>query len=165
MLETACTGPVNTVPRAMYPLIRPLWQEDLDAVLKIEKASYPYPWTRGIFSDCLRVGYACFGLQTGEKLTGYSVHNWAVGESHLLNLCVHPDYQKQGYGSLLLEHAISHARSLDCHVMFLEVRPSNSDAGRLYLRRGFEEVGQRPAYYQSAEGREDALVMRLDLVD
>ena len=148
----------------MYPLIRPLWPEDLDAVLKIEKASYPFPWTRKIFSDCLRADYACFGLQTGEILAGYSVHNWGVGESHLLNLCVHPDHQKQGHGSLLLEHAISHARSLDCHVMFLEVRPSNSDATRLYRRRGFEEVGQRPAYYQATGGREDAVVMRLDLV-
>ena len=65
---------------------------------------------------------------------------------------------------MLLEHSISHARSLDCHVMFLEVRPSNVDAGRLYLLRGFEEVGTRPSYYQSKGGREDALVMRLDLV-
>jgi ribosomal-protein-alanine N-acetyltransferase len=150
--------------QAMHPLIRPLWPEDLDDVIRIEEASYPFPWTRGIFRDCLRAGYACFGLQTGDALAGYSVHNWGVGESHLLNLCVHPDRRQQGYGSLLLEHSIGHARSLDCHVMFLEVRPSNDDASRLYLRRGFEVVGERPAYYQASAGREDAVVMRLDLV-
>ena len=151
--------------RTVHPLIRPLWPEDLDAVLKIEEASYPYPWTRGIFNDCLRVGYACFGLQAGEVLAGYSVHNWGAGESHLLNLCVHKGFQRLGYGSLLLEHAIGHARALDCHVMFLEVRPSNSNASRLYQRRGFEVVGKRPAYYQAEGGREDAMVMRLSLVD
>jgi ribosomal-protein-alanine N-acetyltransferase len=48
--------------------------------------------------------------------------------------------------------------------MFLEVRPSNMDAERLYRRRGFEEVGFRPAYYQAEGGREDALVMQLDLL-
>lgn len=147
------------------PLIRPLWPEDLDEVLKIEELSYPFPWAREVFSDCLRVGYACFGLQAGQKLVGYSVHNWGVGESHLLNLCVRPDCQGQGYGNLLLTHAIGHARSLDCHVMFLEVRPSNRDASRLYIKRGFKVIGQRPAYYQAASGREDALVMRLDLLE
>ena len=148
----------------MFPLIRSLWVEDLDDVLKIELMTYPYPWTRGIFKGCLRAGYACFGLQLGNELVGYSVSNWGVGESHLLNLCIHPRLQKQGYGKMLLEHSINHAVSLDCHVMFLEVRPSNTDAGNLYRRRGFEEVGLRPAYYQTEGGREDALLMRLDLV-
>ena len=148
----------------MFPLIRSLWVEDLDDVLKIELMTYPYPWTRGIFKGCLRAGYACFGLQLGNELVGYSVSNWGVGESHLLNLCIHPRLQKQGYGKMLLENSINHAVSLDCHVMFLEVRPSNTDAGNLYRRRGFEEVGLRPAYYQTEGGREDALLMRLDLV-
>lgn len=146
------------------PLIRPLGVEDLDEVMCIENASYPFPWSRGIFADCLRVGYACFGLQVGARLIGYSVHNWGAGESHLLNICVHPDEHRKGYGQLLLDHAIAHSISLDCHVMFLEVRPSNLDAVRLYQRRGFVVVGERPAYYQAENGREDAIVMRLDLV-
>ena len=148
----------------MFPLIRSLWVEDLEEVLKIETMTYPYPWTRGIFDGCLRAGYACFGLQMGNELVGYSVSNWGVGESHLLNLCIHPRWQKQGLGKMLLDNSISHAVSLDCHVMFLEVRPSNTDAGHLYRKRGFEEVGLRPAYYQTEGGREDALVMRLDLI-
>lgn len=147
----------------MYPLIRPLFPEDLVDVIRIEKECYPYPWTAGIFRECLRVGYACFGLQLGDDFAGYSISNWAVGECHLLNLCIDSRFQKQGYGKTMLEHCIGHAVSLDCHVMFLEVRPSNVDAAQLYLKRGFEEVGSRPAYYQAEDGREDALVMRLDL--
>lgn len=149
----------------MYPLVRALRSQDLDAVIQIEQASYPFPWTRGIFEECLRAGYACFGLQLDTFLVGYSVYNWGAGESHLLNLCIHPDWQKKGYGKILLEHSISHARSLECHVMFLEVRPSNVDAAVLYRRRGFEEVGTRPAYYEALAGREDAVVMRLDLLE
>lgn len=149
----------------MYPLIRPLAVENLDAVLAIENTNYPFPWTHGIFLGCLRAGYACFGLHLGDDLAGYSVSNWGAGESHLLNLCVHPNWQKQGFGKMLLDHSIGHARSLDCHVMFLEVRPSNTDAGRLYRQRGFEDVGTRPAYYQAEGGREDAMVMRLDLLE
>ena len=111
------------------------------------------------------MGYACFGLQLDDQLVGYTISNWGAGESHLLNLCIQPDHRKQGFGKILLEHSIGHARALDCHVMFLEVRPSNVDAGRLYSLRGFTEAGSRPAYYQAKDGREDALVMRLDLVD
>lgn len=149
----------------MYPLIRSLFLEDLDDVVKIERACYPFPWTLGIFKECLKAGYACFGLQLGDDFAGYTICNWGVGESHLLNLCIKPRWQKQGYGKMMLDHSISHSRFLDCHVMFLEVRPSNTDAGNLYRQRGFEEVGKRPAYYQDEKGREDALVMRLDLLD
>lgn len=131
---------------------------------EIEQLSYPFPWTPEIFRGCLRAGYACFGLQMGDELVGYSISNWGAGESHLLNLCIHPRWRKQGLGRTLLEYSITHARALDSQVMFLEVRPSNVDAGKLYRQRGFVEVGKRPAYYQAEGGREDALVMRLDLV-
>lgn len=149
----------------MYPLIRPLLSEDIEGVLRIEQACYPFPWTEEIFNGCLKAGYSCFGLLLGSDLAGYTISNWGAGECHLLNLCIQPKWQKQGFGKMMLDHSINHARSLDCHVMFLEVRPSNTDAGQLYLRRGFEEVGKRPAYYQAEGGREDALVMRLDLLD
>ena len=148
----------------MYPLIRSLWIEDLDQIVEIEKSSYPFPWTHGIFKGCLRAGYACFGLQLGEDLVGDAISNWGAGESHLLNLCIYSKFRRQGFGKILLEHSVSHARALNCHVMFLEVRPSNVDAGHLYRLRGFTEVGFRPAYYQAEGGREDALLMRLDLI-
>lgn len=144
-------------------MIRALAPGDLDQVVETERASYPFPWTRGIFEDCLRAGYACFGLWVDGRLGGYTVQNQGAGEAHLLNLCVHPDFQGQGLGRLLLQHAIRQARSLDCDVMFLEVRPSNARAGQLYERAGFEVVGERPAYYPATGGREDAVVMRLDL--
>lgn len=149
--------------QSLHPLIRPLHPADLEAVLAIEEANYPFPWTRGIFDECLRVGYGCFGLQLGRDLGGYSIHNWGADEAHLLNLCVHPQWQRHGFGGMLLEHAISHAVGLGCEVMFLEVRPSNPDAARLYRRRGFREIGRRPAYYRASGGREDAIVMRMAL--
>ena len=149
----------------LHPVIRPLKPADIGEVVAIEEASYPFPWTRGIFEDCLRVGYACFGAVVSGRLVAYSVHHWGAGEAHLLNLCVHPEFRHRGLGRLMLDHAIDHAQCLDCMVMFLEVRPSNPGAIRLYLDRGFEEIGERPAYYPAAEGREDAVVMRLDLID
>jgi ribosomal-protein-alanine N-acetyltransferase len=146
-----------------HPLIRRLGFEDVDRVYQIEKLAYPFPWTRGLFVDCLRAGYACFGLQMGKVLAGYAIFNWAADEAHLLNLCVHPDWQHRGYGSLLLEYTINHVARLGNESVFLEVRASNSRAAGLYENRGFAIIGQRPAYYQAGESREDAIVMRLNL--
>jgi len=165
----------------IHPLIRPLSWGDLDRIMEIELAAYPFPWSRGIFGDCIRVGYDCWGLQLGPSLVGYSVQTDAAGETHLLNLCVEPGWQRRGFGGVLLENAIRTALKHGCGSMFLEVRPSNPAGIALYEKRGFVVIGRRPGYYssngaggpgqgepnseQESTGREDALVMRLDLAD
>ena len=80
-------------PDKPHPLIRRLDTKDVDLIYEIEQLAYPFPWSRGVFEDCLRVGYACFGLQIGKVLSGYTIFNGAAGEAHLLNLCRHPDWQ------------------------------------------------------------------------
>jgi ribosomal-protein-alanine N-acetyltransferase len=145
------------------PRIRPMRAEDLPEVAAIERASYDYPWTEGIFRDCLRVGYTCRVLADGDTPVGYAVLSAAAGEAHLLNLCVRADRRRAGYGRLLLDHVLEAARAEGAKLLFLEVRPSNGDARRLYARAGFREIARRPRYYQSASGREDALVLALDL--
>jgi len=150
-------------PDKAHPLIRRLDLEDIDRIFEIEQIAYPFPWTREVFVDCMRVGYACFGLQMGKDLAGYTIFNWAANEAHLLNLCIHPDWQHRGYGSLLLEYAINHMARLENKLIILEVRASNPRATNLYQNRGFRVIGRRPSYYQAGEGREDAIVMRLDI--
>lgn len=158
---------MSAEPSPFHPLLRPLGPGDLDHVMEIELAAYPFPWTRGIFKDCLRVGYDCWGLQLGSRLAGYSVQSDAAGESHLLNLCVDPAWQRRGFGRMLLENAVRIARSHRCASMYLEVRPSNPAGFALYAAQGFEVIGRRPDYYSArtadGQGREDALVMRLFL--
>jgi ribosomal-protein-alanine N-acetyltransferase len=150
-------------PKTLHVMVRNLTEEDLDRLIEIEHAAYPFPWTRGIFADCIRVGYDCTGLQVGPALIGYTIQSLAAGENHLLNLCIEPGWQGNGYGNLMLDHAIRLAGEKNCSCMFLEVRPSNPAGMGLYERKGFSIVGQRPGYYRSADGREDAMVMRLDL--
>jgi ribosomal-protein-alanine N-acetyltransferase len=146
-----------------HPLIRRLGMEDVDQIYKIEQLAYPFPWSRSIFVDCMNVGYPCYGLQMAKNLAGYTIFSFAAGEAHLLNLCIHPDWQYRGYGSLLLEYTINHVARCDSEAIFLEVRESNIRAAKLYLNRGFKIIGRRPSYYQNDEKREDAIVMRLKL--
>lgn len=148
---------------AVAPRIRPMRQEDVAAVMKVELAAYPFPWTEGIFRDCLRVGYHCWVLEVDSTLAGYAVWSVAAGEGHVLNLCVAPSQQGRGLGRVLLRHLIEQAGSQGAEALFLEVRPSNVPALRLYDSMGFGEIDRRRNYYPAARGREDAVVMALYL--
>jgi len=138
---------------------RPMQEADLTDVIEIERRSYPYPWTRTIFSDCLRAGYSCWVCERQGIIEGYGVISVAAGESHLLNLCVRPEALQQGIGRKLLKHFVSVARRHGAEVVFLEVRPSNRAALALYGKNGFNELGVRKDYYPTEGGREDALIL------
>ncbi len=144
--------------------LRPMGASDIAAVMAVELAVYPYPWTEGIFRDCLRVGYCCWVADSADGIAGYFVLSVAGGEAHLLNLCVAPTSQGTGLGRRLLRHALRLAREHGTDTIFLEVRPSNAAAIALYRDSGFVEVGLRRGYYPASKGeREDALVLALVL--
>jgi len=138
---------------------RPMQMADLTEVMEIERRSYPHPWTRLIFSDCLHAGYSCWVCERQEIIQGYGIISIAAGEAHLLNLCVRPESQRQGIGKKLLVHLFTLARHHDAEIMFLEVRESNATARRLYDKAGFNELGTRKDYYPAGAGRENALIL------
>ncbi len=138
-------------------------EADLAAVLALEARCYAFPWTEGIFRDCLRVGYFCSVLEIDYLLAGYGVISSAAGEAHLLNLCVREEFRCRGLGQRLLDHLLDLASHSGARLVFLEVRPGNTAAIRLYETMFFQQIGMRRGYYQAEGGREDALVMRRDL--
>lgn len=144
--------------------IRPMNEADLDKVMAIEPHTYEYPWTRGIFRDCLRVGYSSWVIENEQgDIDGYGVMSVGAGEAHILNLTVTPEMQGQGLGKMLLNHFIDTARYHSLDTLLLEVRPSNKTAVALYVKTGFNEVGTRKDYYPAKHGREDALILALAL--
>jgi len=141
----------------------PLGDPDIDEMAAIEKGVFPYPWTRGNFVDSLASGYSAWGCRVAGELVGYFVLMIAVDEAHLLNISVLGKRQRMGFGTRLLECAMSAARRAGASSVLLEVRPSNASALALYRRSGFRQIGLRRGYYPAAEGREDALVLRREL--
>ncbi len=152
---------MSAILKAPLPRFRPMQSEDLDRVAEIERQVYEFPWSRGIFGDCLRVGYSCWVMQLDGAIAGYGVVSSGAGEAHILNLCIAPEYQHQGYGRRLLNRLLDLARWYHARSVFLEVRPSNHRAIRMYETLGFACVGRRPNYYPAQQGREDALIMVL----
>lgn len=146
--------------------LRPMRESDLDAVMAIENRAYPFPWTRGIFRDCLQAGHAIWVVESDAALLGYGVLGIAAGEAHVLNLCIAPEAEGRGHGRRLLRALLRVARGGGAMRVFLEVRPSNPRAIALYHAEGFNEIGRRPRYYPAPNhGREDAIVMALELLD
>lgn len=143
---------------------RGMLTNDLRQIMAIESCAYDFPWSRGIFEDCLRMGYSNWVLPgPDDEVIGYVLMSYAVDEGHILNLCVHQRLRGQGYGQQLLNHILAQARKSELVRVLLEVRPSNTAAQALYGAAGFRQIGQRPRYYPSPEGREDAIVLAKNL--
>jgi ribosomal-protein-alanine N-acetyltransferase len=151
--------------------IEPMRAADLDAVLQIERASFATPWSRQAFLHELernRVAGLWVARGTrgnepgGVDVVGY-LCLWAVAdEVHVTNLAVHPEWRGEGIGRFLLGTLLAYHRGQGARRAFLEVRPGNAEARRLYQGLGFHEVGRRRGYY--VDTGEDALLLeaRLD---
>lgn len=139
-------------------------EDDLDAVMEIEQRAYPFPWTRGVFQECLRADYPTWVVHRQGRIIGYGMLSIAADEAHLLNVCAAPEEQGRGYGRRLVHALLQMAQRRGAQRVFLEVRPSNTAALALYHTEGFNEIGRRPRYYPANSGREDAIVMAKELL-
>lgn len=139
-------------------------EADLDAVTAAEAELHAFPWSRVNFSDSLSSGYGAWLARVGEELAGYAVVMPVVDEAHLLDISILRPWQGQGYGAEFLEFLFLRARDEGMHAMLLEVRPSNTAALALYKRAGFRKIGLRKGYYPALQGREDAIVMVMNLL-
>lgn len=136
---------------------------DLDQVLAIERVSFVTPWTRAAF--CYEIEQnkvaRCITMRSADRVVGYLCF-WEIGhEIHITNLAVHPEWRRQGVGRRLLAFAMAEGRARGVTLAFLEVRPSNAQALKLYQSLGFQVIGRRTGYY--FDTGEDALVMEARL--
>lgn len=158
---------VATAPEMFASLpqvqIRTMTEADVPCVAALERASYPFPWSEGIFRDCVRVGYACRVVTLDTGIIAYAVMSLGAGEAHILNICVGDLFRYRGLGRQLLNYLLEQAAASGAGDAFLEVRPTNTTAIRLYQSMGFGQVGVRKGYYQAVGGREDAAVFKLGL--
>jgi ribosomal-protein-alanine N-acetyltransferase len=145
------------------PVIDPMAVDDLDEVLAIERLSFQTPWSRGAFRYELTQNRVarCLVVREGRVLSGY-LCLWEIGrEVHITNLAVDPARRRRGLARLLLGSVLEDARSRTLDMVFLEVRPTNEEALKLYESLGFRVIGRRKGYY--FDTGEDALVMEAPL--
>ena len=144
-------------------VVRAMAHEDLPEIMVNERAAYPIPWSEQVFIESIDGRNDCRVLVDGKTILGHCVTSSILDEFHLLNLCIAPSHSRQGLGRYLLKYLIELAASASSSMFFLEVRASNKIAIELYSSEGFNEVGVRPNYYPVKDGREDAILMTLQL--
>ncbi len=146
-------------PSALAPVIRDMRQTDVPRIAALEREAYEFPWSPGIFRDCLLAGYTSLVTEYHGEVVAYAMMSVAAGEAHLLNLCVAGKCRRESYGSRLLATVMERARHAGAERIHLEVRPSNDAAIALYVKNGFERVGVRKRYYRASSGSEDAVLL------
>jgi len=150
-------------------------EKDIDSVMAIERAVFRHPWTRDFFRLIIsdKKNYIVT-LRYGNKIIGYGSYHQIKervnflntkkdyrGIVHLINIAIHPDYQHQGFGTILLKILLKNAISQNAEYCYLEVRPSNTKAIAFYKKFGFSVIGIIENYYP--QENENALVMGLEL--
>lgn len=145
--------------------IREMHPDDLEQVIRIEHEIFLFPWSIVNFSDSIKAGYHCRVLVQPNRdlVMGYGILMTGPGEAHVLTLGVGAAWQSQGLGRKMLRHLIELSRKHQAEFVLLDVRESNTGAINLYQRLGFQQIAVRKGYYPAMCGREDALVMKLEL--
>src|SRR6201991_5373793 len=90
--------------------VRAMRREDLDAVVAIEHASYEFPWSAGIFRDCMQAGHNCWVIVHEGEVAGYGILSVAAGEAHVLNVCIGDEHRGLGYGRRMMRRLIDLSR-------------------------------------------------------
>ena len=135
---------------------------DVDAVVKIEAASFPSPWNRGHFLHELK--HNPYAVNRVVKRRGAVIGYASVwildGELQINKIAIDSAQRGRGYGRLLMNRLTRLARETRCNRVSLEVRTGNRQAQALYTNLGFVEVGRRVDYYGPGEA---AILLRRDL--
>nr|WP_227006778.1 ribosomal protein S18-alanine N-acetyltransferase [Shewanella donghaensis] len=129
----------------------------------IESAAHSHPSSLSSLEGCFGRFYSVYGAFDGEELIGFAIVQQIVDEVTLFDICISPSQQGRGLGKQLLNHLVNDAAVKKAVVVMLEVRASNHSAIGLYKKIGFIEAGRRTGYYPSEAGREDAILMDLQL--
>ena len=139
-------------------IFRPMLEVDLEAVVEIEKASMPSPWSKELFEEELKREAAhYFVIEEEGQVAGYMGYWAAPQEAHIINLAIAPQFRSRGLGHQMVEACLEYARKRGAELATLEVRESNESAKRLYEKCDFKIVAIRKKYY--SDNQEDAIVM------
>lgn len=143
--------------------IREMREDDIPGILRLERLSFPTPWTEWMFLSQLKVADLSVNLVLVDDsgVAGYAVA-WVVrDEIHLLSIAVTPAKRRRKYGKAMLEEVMARGEAKGGNRVILEVREGNEAAREFYGKMGFHRIGRRKRYY--VDTGEDAFVMELML--
>ena len=151
----------NQNSQANNYIIENFSEHHLDGVLEIEIHANPTPWSKHTFEKILEQRSLSFVIILNSKIVGFCIANKVLDECHLPNISVREAMRRQGAGNFMLDILKKRMSLSGITTILLEVRRSNKAAQDFYRRNGFQELSIRKDYYQTNNGREDAIIMCL----
>ena len=141
---------------------------EIETIASIESESSEFPWSiNQLFESILNLNNLCYAVSVKSQIVGYVIAMPATDSADILNITIHKDFKRKGYGSSLIDYLTKELISKGIKTIFLEVRRGNFVAISLYLSLGFEEISVRKNYYTKNSNqlsiREDGIIMRLEL--
>ena len=141
--------------------IVPMNPDHIPILARLERLCFTHAWSESSLSQELGESAAHFLVAQDESgVLGY-IGSIESDGCYITNVAVFPQFRGQGVGTLLLKSLESEAAQRGCEFITLEVRKSNQDAIRLYLRLGYDYVGERKNFYSLPD--EDAVIMTKQL--
>lgn len=145
--------------------LRPATPADLDAIMALERASFPTDaWSEAMMREELASRHGSYVIdEEAGRLVGYAGLRAPAGaaDADIQTIAIAESSRGRGRGRALLVALLAEASRRGAREVFLEVRADNPVAEALYASEGFVEVGRRPRYYQPDDV--DAVVMKLAL--
>lgn len=139
-------------------------QAHIPALVALEQYANPHPWTAGMFEQGLLGKMQGLVLLVSDQVIAYICWQQVSFDAEILNLAVHPSYQRQGFAKQLLRSLFKQLQTEGVRRVLLEVRASNVVAQQLYQQFGFVTVSKRFGYYSQVNGeREDAYLMNCEI--
>ena len=151
----------NQNSQANNYIIENFSEHHLDGVLEIEIHANPTPWSKHTFEKILEQRSLSFVIILNSQIVGFCIANKVLDECHLQNISVLETMRRQGVGNFMLDILKKRMSLSGITTILLEVRRSNKAAQDFYRRNGFQELSIRKDYYQTKNGREDAIIMCL----
>ncbi|MGU3399388.1 ribosomal protein S18-alanine N-acetyltransferase [Brucellaceae bacterium D45D] len=148
--------------------VEPLTVKDSQAIQPIHAVAFHHGWSsddfRSLIAQDTVFGFVARPHGKPDAACGFVLARLVAGEAEILTIAVDPGQQRKGVGRSLMDAVLRHLYQERSETLFLEVDAANVAAQALYRRLGFHKVGDRPAYYETPEGRSSALILRRDLV-
>jgi ribosomal-protein-alanine N-acetyltransferase len=151
----------NQISRANNYIIENFSEHHLDDVMEIEIHANPTPWSKQTFKKILEQRSLSFIVIENSQIVGFCIANKILDECHLQNISVIEAMRRQGVGNFMLDILKKRMSLFGIASILLEVRKSNKVAQDFYRENGFNELSIRKDYYQTKNGREDAIIMCL----
>ncbi|XOV78488.1 MAG: ribosomal protein S18-alanine N-acetyltransferase [Aestuariibacter sp.] len=138
-------------------------EANYSSAFQLQRQCHAFPWSENMFKDCLTPPYFAEQLLMDDQVTGYYVGLLVSVEATLMDIGIDESMRGNGLGKLLLQRFLRECNAKQAQEAWLEVRQSNAAAIKMYQDFDFQLIETRKDYYPAEGGKEDALIMKLEL--